>query len=71
VTLLSPIRIGDTIRVQEEVTEVRPSKSKPDRGTVATRVQRRNQEDFVCQKGLWTMLFSRRTSGPRSASEGA
>ncbi|MFI5588429.1 hypothetical protein ACIA5G_25480 [Amycolatopsis sp. NPDC051758] len=70
VTLLAPIRIGDTIRMQEEVTEVRPSKSKPDRGTVTTRVQRRNQEGVVCHEGLWTMLFTRRTSGPGSASQG-
>jgi acyl dehydratase len=67
---LEPIRIGDTIRVWEEVAEVRPSKSKPDRGTVVTRVQLRNQEDVVCQEGVWTMLFSRRARGPGSASEG-
>lgn len=30
---LAPVRPGDTIRVRAEVLEVRPSRSKPDRGT--------------------------------------
>jgi hypothetical protein len=29
---------------------------------VVTRVQLRNQEDVVCQEGVWTMLFSRRAT---------
>ncbi|QFU90532.1 MaoC/PaaZ C-terminal domain-containing protein [Amycolatopsis sp. YIM 10] len=60
---LEPIRMGDTIRVWEEVAEVRPSVSKPDRGTVTTRVRLRNQDDVVCQEGTWVMLFSRRVGG--------
>src|SRR5919112_4647891 len=41
--LLAPVRIGDTLHVVEEVVEVRPSKSKPDRGVVITKVQVLNQ----------------------------
>jgi acyl dehydratase len=58
--LLGPIRIGDTICVTEEVTQVRPSKTKPDRGVVETRVAVLNQEGAVCQEGLWTVLLRRR-----------
>jgi acyl dehydratase len=58
----APIRIGDTIRVREEVVEVRPSASKPDRGVVTTRVQLGNRDGVVYQDGLWTMLVSRRPS---------
>ena len=58
--LLAPVRIGDTICVAEEVVEVRPSRTKPDRGVVLTRVSLLNQEGVVCQEGLWTVLLSRR-----------
>jgi acyl dehydratase len=57
----APIFIGDTIRVREEVTELKPSSSKPDRGVVTTRVQILNQRDEVCQEGEWVVLVSRRT----------
>src|SRR3954453_3017 len=33
----APVFIGDTLRVREEVTELKPSSSKPDRGVVRTR----------------------------------
>lgn len=55
----APVFIGDTIRVRETVTEVRPSRSKPDRGVVTTRVEVLNQRDEVCQEGVWAVLVSR------------
>lgn len=58
--MLEPIRIGDTIYVTEEVTHVRPSRTKPDRGVVETRVQIVNQDGVACHEGLWTVLLSRR-----------
>ncbi|GAB7007853.1 MaoC/PaaZ C-terminal domain-containing protein [Nocardioides sp. AN3] len=58
--LLAPVRIGDTLCVTEEVVEVRPSRSKPDRGIVVTRVGVVNQQGVVCQEGLWTVLLRRR-----------
>jgi acyl dehydratase len=58
--LVSPVRIGDTLHVVEEVVEIRPSRSKPDRGVVTSRVQLLNQHGIVCQEGLWTVLLSRR-----------
>lgn len=58
--LLVPVRIGDTIRVREEIVEIRPSSSKPDRGVVTTHIQILNQHDEVCQEGRWVVLLSRR-----------
>jgi acyl dehydratase len=56
----APIRLGDTVRVREEVVDVRPSGSAPDRGVVTTRVELCNQDALVCQEGVWAMLFGRR-----------
>ena len=57
--LLAPVRPGDTLHVTEEVVEIRPSTSKPDRGVVTTKLQVLNQEGVVCQEGLWAVLLSR------------
>jgi acyl dehydratase len=59
-TMSGPIKIGDTIHVREEVVEVRPSSSKPDRGVVTSKVQVVNQDGDVCQEGQWAVLVSRR-----------
>jgi acyl dehydratase len=64
--LLGPVRIGDTLCVREEVVEVRPSSSKPDRGIVTTKVQVVNQNGVVCQEGLWVVLLSRRALSRRA-----
>lgn len=56
----APVRLGDTLRVREEVVEVRPSSSKPDRGIVTTKVQLLNQDGVVTQEGLWVVLLARR-----------
>lgn len=42
-----PVRAGDTIRVEFEVVEVRPSRSRPDRGTVRMAYATYNQRDEV------------------------
>nr|WP_244884922.1 MaoC family dehydratase [Singulisphaera acidiphila] len=44
-----PTRPGDTLRVVSEVLEVKPSRSRPDRGIVTLRSETRNQEDQVVQ----------------------
>jgi acyl dehydratase len=59
-SFLAPVFIGDTIHVREEVIEIRPSASKPDRGVVATKVEVVNQNGVVTQAGTWTVLLSRR-----------
>ncbi|MEU6230911.1 MaoC/PaaZ C-terminal domain-containing protein [Streptomyces sp. NPDC047042] len=57
--LRAPVRIGDTIRVHQQVAELRPSSSKPDRGVVIFDVQVVNQRDEVCQDGQWVVMFQR------------
>lgn len=53
------VKIGDTIRVEERVKELRPSSSKPDRGIVVFDVKVLNQRDEVCQDGDWLVMFYR------------
>ena len=49
VTFPKPVFIGDTLRVESEVLEVRPSGSKPDRGIVRLEHRAHNQRDeLVC-----------------------
>lgn len=58
--LKGPVRIGDTIRVEQQVAELRPSRSKPDRGIVVFDVRVKNQNDEICQDGQWLVMFQRR-----------
>ena len=44
-----PTRPGDELQVFSEVTEITPSRSKPDRGIVAVRSETRNQRGEVLQ----------------------
>ncbi|MGG7580921.1 MaoC family dehydratase [Rhizobium sp. Nf11,1] len=50
VTMPKPVFIGDTLRVETEVTELRRSNSRPDAGIVTFRHVTSNQRDeVVCQ----------------------
>lgn len=50
VTMPKPVFIGDTLRVETEVTELRRSNSRPDAGIVTFRHVTLNQRDeIVCQ----------------------
>ncbi len=49
---LKPVRPGDTLHVEAEVMELRPSKSKPDRGLLRMAYDTRNQ------KGESVMTFT-------------
>lgn len=55
----APVRIGDTIRVANEVIELRET-SKPDRGIMVQRVDVLNQHDTVVQTGELVMMLRRR-----------
>jgi acyl dehydratase len=58
---LEPVRAGDVLRVEAEVLEVRPSKSKPERGYLVMRVVTRRRNDgkpVLTQE--WTLLMPRR-----------
>jgi len=49
ITWPKPARPGDILRVVSEVTEITPSRSKPDRGVVSLRSETRNQHDDALQ----------------------
>ena len=55
-----PVRPGDTLRLQTEIVEVRPSRSKPDRGVIRIRNVTTNQNDEVVQSFLASVLVRRR-----------
>jgi acyl dehydratase len=55
-----PTRPGDLLRVESEVVEVSPSRSRPDRGTVTVRSETRNQRDEVVQIATMKLLVPRR-----------
>jgi acyl dehydratase len=58
---LTPVRVGDTIQVVSEVTELRET-SKPDRGIMVQRIDVLDQHDAVVQSGEFVMLLRRRDS---------
>jgi acyl dehydratase len=57
---LRPVRPGDTLRAVGEVVEVRPSASRPDRGTVRFRCTTLNQNDEPVQTVYCNQLLQRR-----------
>ncbi|MSP68225.1 MAG: MaoC family dehydratase [Alphaproteobacteria bacterium] len=57
---LKPVRPGDTIRCVMEVLEVRPSGSRPDRGTAKVRYSTLNQVGETVMTAVVYQLLSRR-----------
>ena len=55
-----PTRAGETLRVESEILEVRPSRSRPDRGIVTMRSTTLNQDDEVAQTLTVNMVVPRR-----------
>jgi len=53
----NPVRGGDTLTVRVEVVDTRPSKSKPDRGIVKSRVEVQNQDGDVVMEMAGTNLI--------------
>ena len=62
--LRRPVRIGDTIHVEQRVAAVRPSAAKPDRGVVTFDVLVKNQHNEVCHDGQWFVMFRRQDTIP-------
>jgi acyl dehydratase len=56
----NPTRAGDTLRVESEVSDVRPSQSRPDRGVVTVRSLTRNQRGEVVQRLTARLIVPRR-----------
>ncbi|MGS1116471.1 MaoC family dehydratase [Castellaniella sp. UC4442_H9] len=55
-----PTRPGDVLRVTSKVLEIKPSRSKPDRGIVTVECLTRNQHGDVCQRMVTRLLVMRR-----------
>ena len=55
-----PARPGDTLRVESEVLEVRPSQSRPEQGIVRLQVTTLNQDDAVLQTFVASLVVQRR-----------
>nr|MBA3496043.1 dehydratase [Gemmatimonadales bacterium] len=62
-----PVKAGDVLHARSEVIELRPSTSKPDRGTMRLRVITDNQRGEVVLSFTTTILVPRRL-GERLAS---
>jgi acyl dehydratase len=56
----SPVRPGDVLHVESEVLEVRPSRSRPDRGIVSIRSETRTQDGRVVQTLTARLVVPRR-----------
>jgi acyl dehydratase len=59
-TWLKPVRPGDTLTVRSEVTTVRPSRSRPDRGVVTLKSETLNALGERVQRLVSTMIIPRR-----------
>ena len=57
-----PVRPGDSLRIRVSILEVRPSRSKPDRGIVRARLEALNHEDRVVLSVIVMSIVGRRLS---------
>jgi len=58
-----PVRPGDELRIEVEVLDVRPSKSRPDLGLIKLRTTTLNQNGQAVQVSVGNLMVPRRTSG--------
>ena len=59
---LRPVRPGDELRVESEILEVRPSRSRPDQGMIKVRTTTINQNDEAVQILIGNLVVPRRTT---------
>jgi len=57
----NPVRPGATLHVEGEILEVRPSRSRPDRGVATVRIETRNQFGETVQVLSAKLVVPRRT----------
>lgn len=55
-----PVRPGDELRVESEVLDVRPSKSRPEQGLVKLRTNTLNQNQEIVQISVGNLVVPRR-----------
>jgi acyl dehydratase len=60
ITWPAPTRPGDVLRVETEVLDVRPSRSRPDRGIVTVLSETKNHDGVVVQTLKATLVVLRR-----------
>jgi acyl dehydratase len=58
----NPTRPGAILRVESEVLELRPSRSRPDRGVATIKSETRNELDVPLQVLVAKLIVPRRTS---------
>ena len=56
-----PVRPGDELRLESEILEVRPSQSRPDRGTIKVRTTTLNQDGDAVQILVANLVVTRRS----------
>ena len=60
-----PVRPGDELRVESEILEVRPSKSRPDQGVIKLRTTTLNQDGEPVQVFVGNLIVLRRPPAER------
>jgi acyl dehydratase len=55
-----PVRPGDELRIESEILELRPSKSRPDRGLMKVRTRTFNQNGDIVQELTANVMVPRR-----------
>lgn len=60
---LAPVRPGDRLTARTTVDDARPSRSKPDRGTVTLTTEMENQDGLVVMRMQGMGMYSRRPAG--------
>jgi acyl dehydratase len=55
-----PVRPGDVLRVESEVVDVRPSKSRPDQGLIKVKTTTLNQNEEAVQISVGNLIVPRR-----------
>jgi acyl dehydratase len=60
-----PVRPGDELHIETEVLEVRPSKSRPERGLVKMRTRTLNQRGEVVQEIINNAMVPRRPTSEK------
>jgi acyl dehydratase len=58
-----PVRPGDVLRVESEVLEVRPSRSRPEQGLIKVRTTTLNQNGEAVQVFVGNLIVPSRTAG--------
>ena len=58
-----PVRPGDVLRVESEVLEVKPSKSRPEQGLIKVRTTTLNQNGEAVQIFVGTLIVPSRAAG--------